>query len=85
MTEGKNTESKKCESKDLKSDECNSIYPSKHVNNLGVNMDRLMLFDVHINKLNKKSTVILKYINIIGDSLDEQTSHCCTNIHFKLN
>ncbi len=51
----------------------NIIYPSKHVKNLGVYIDRFMLFDVHINDLNKKAIGILMYISRIGDSLDKQT------------
>ncbi len=31
------------------------IYPSTHVKNLGVYIDRYMLFDVHISEVNKKS------------------------------
>ncbi len=51
----------------------NIIYPSKHVNNLGVYIDRFMLFDVHINEVNKTAIGILMYISGIGDSLDKQT------------
>ncbi len=51
----------------------NIIYPSKHVKNLGVYIDRFMLFDVHMNELNKKAIGILMYISRIGDSLDKQT------------
>ncbi len=32
-----------------------------------------MLFDVHVNELNKKAIGILKYISRIGDILDKQT------------
>ncbi len=51
----------------------NDIYPSKHVKNLGIYIDRYMLFDVHIHELNKKAMGILLYISRIGDSLDKQT------------
>ncbi len=51
----------------------NIIYPSKHVKNLGIYIDRFMLFDVHIHELNKKAMGILLYISRIGDSLDKQT------------
>ncbi len=47
------------------------IYPSNHVKNLGVYIDRYMLFDVHINELNKKVMGILMYISKISDKLDK--------------
>ncbi len=49
------------------------MHPSKHVKNLGIYIDRYMLFDVHIHELNKKATSILLYISKIGDSLHKQT------------
>ena len=36
----------------------NIIYPSKHVKTLGVYIDRFMLFDVHINELNKTKLLV---------------------------
>ncbi len=61
----------------------NIIHPSKHVKNLGVYIDRFMLFDVHINELNKKVIGILMCINRKGGSLDKQTSYCHTDTRFK--
>ncbi len=49
------------------------IYPRKHVKNLGICIDRYILFDVHIHELNKKAMGILLYVSRIGDSLDKQT------------
>ncbi len=49
------------------------IYPSKHVKNLGIYIDRYMLFDVHIHELNNKAMGILLYISRIVNSLDKQT------------
>ena len=51
----------------------NIIYPSTHVKNLGVFMDRHMVFDVHITELIKKVNGILMYINRIGDLFDKET------------
>ena len=48
------------------------IYPSSCVKNLGVYMDRYMVFDVHVNELIKKVNGILMYINRIGDLCDKQ-------------
>ena len=39
---------------------------------LGVYIDRYMLYDVHINELNKKVMDILMYIYRISDKLDVQ-------------
>ena len=50
----------------------NSIQPSNRVKNLGVYMDRYMLYDVHINELNKKVMGSLMYISRISDKLDKQ-------------
>ncbi len=47
------------------------IYPSNHVKNLGVYIDRYMLYDVHRNELNKKVMGILIYISRISDKLDK--------------
>ncbi len=35
------------------------IHPSTHVNNLGIYFDKCMLFDVHIEELNKKVMGVL--------------------------
>lgn len=51
----------------------NIIHPCNHVKTLGVYIDRYMLFDVHINELNKKAIGILMYISRIGDKLDKHT------------
>ncbi len=40
------------------------------VKKLGVYIDRYMLFDVHINEVNKKVMGILIYISRISDKLD---------------
>ncbi len=49
------------------------MYPSNHVKNFGVHIDRYMLFDVHINELNKKKEMgIFMYISRINDKLDKQ-------------
>lgn len=48
------------------------IYPSNHVKNLGIYIDRYMLYDVHINELNKKVMGILMYISRISDKVDKQ-------------
>ncbi len=41
---------------------------------LGVYLHRYVLFDTHINELNKKVMGILMYISIVSDNLDKQTS-----------
>ncbi len=48
------------------------LYQSNHVKNLGVYIDRYMIFKVHINELNKKVMGILMYISRISDKLDKQ-------------
>ena len=54
---------------------CNGdiIYPSKHVKNLGLYIDRYMLFDVHINELNRKVMGIVMYISRISHNFDKKT------------
>lgn len=47
------------------------IYPTTHVKNLGVYIDRYMLFDVHIAEINKKIIGILIYINRISENFDK--------------
>lgn len=49
------------------------IYPSTHVKNLGVYIDRYMLFDVHISEVSKKVMGILMFIRRIGDNFDKST------------
>ncbi len=49
------------------------IYPSTHVRNLGVYINRYMLFDVHIAELSKKITGILMFINRVSSSFDKTT------------
>ncbi len=51
----------------------NVIYPSKHVKNLGVYFDRQMLFDVHINELNKKVMSILMFLCRMSNTLDKKS------------
>ncbi len=50
-----------------------NILPSYHVKNLGVYFDKYMLFDVHLNELQKKVTGILMYINRISKCFDKPT------------
>ena len=38
------------------------ISPKTHVNNLGVYVDRYMLFDVHVSEMNKKIMGLLMFI-----------------------
>ncbi len=52
----------------------NIIYPSKHVKNFGIYLDRYMLFDTHINDFHKKVLGILMYISRVSDNLDKQTT-----------
>ncbi len=47
-----------------------TITPSNHVKNLGVCIDRIMLFDKHINELSKKVVGTLMFINRVCDKLD---------------
>ena len=49
------------------------IHPSNYVKNLGVYIDKYMLFDVHINELTKKVMGILMFINRISQNLDKST------------
>ncbi len=49
------------------------IYPSTVVKNLGVHIDRYMLFDVHISEVNKKVMGILMFIRRISDNFDKST------------
>ena len=49
------------------------IYPSTHVKNLGVYIDRYMLFDVHINELTKKVMGTLMFISRISHNFDKST------------
>ncbi len=42
--------------------------------NLGVYIDRYMLFDVHISEVNKKVMGLLMFIRRISDNFDKQTS-----------
>ena len=41
----------------------NHIVPSTYVKNLGVYMDQYLLYDIHINKITKKITGTLLYLN----------------------
>lgn len=50
-----------------------NIFPSYHVKNLGVYFDKYMLFDVHLNELQKKVTGILMFINQISKCFDKPT------------
>lgn len=51
----------------------NFIVPSTCVKNLGVHMDQYLLYDIHINKITKKITGILFYLNRINDRFELQT------------
>ena len=46
------------------------IIPSKFVKNLGVHMDRYMLFDKHIDEMHKKTMGTLIYLNRIKDRIE---------------
>ena len=50
-----------------------SICPSTYVNNLGLHMDRYMMFDKHVNELTKKALGILIYINRVSIYFDKET------------
>ncbi len=54
---------------------CNgdTIFPSRHVKNLGLYFDSYMLFDVHIDELNKKVIGILMFISSISHNFDKST------------
>lgn len=49
------------------------IYPSSYVKNLGVYIDKYMLFDVHIDQLTKKVMGTLMFINRISQNFDKST------------
>ncbi len=49
--------------------EGNVIDPSKHVKNLGVYLDRYLLFDVHINEKKRKVMGISIHVSRISDNL----------------
>ncbi len=49
------------------------IFLSTLVKNLGVYIDRYMLFDVHISEVNKKVMGILMFIRRISDNFDKST------------
>ena len=49
------------------------IYPSSHVKNLGVHIDKYMTFDTHIHEMSKKVIGILLYINRIKHCFDKPT------------
>ncbi len=62
----------------------NIIHPSKYVKNLGRYIDRFMIFDVHINKLNKKNNGYF-IVSGMGDSLDKQTRVIVVDTRIKPN
>ncbi len=47
------------------------VFPSTHVKNLGVYIHKHMLFDVHINAMNKKVMGTLLFINRISHNFDK--------------
>ncbi len=49
------------------------ISPNTYVKNLGVYIDRYMLFDVHISEVNKKVMGLLMFIRRISDNFDKPT------------
>lgn len=49
------------------------IYASKYVKNLGDFLDRYLLFNVHIDELNKKVMSILTHMGRISHSLDTRS------------
>ncbi len=49
------------------------IYPSTHVKNLGVYIDRYMLFYVLISEINKEVMGLLMFIRRISDNYDKST------------
>ena len=51
----------------------NIIVPSTNVKNLGIYMDQYLLYDVHIDKITKKMTGILYYLNRIKSRFDLHT------------
>ncbi len=50
-----------------------SIYPSTHVENLRVHMDRYMIFDVHVSELNKKVIGTLMHIYRVSLNFEKGT------------
>ncbi len=50
-----------------------SISPSTHVKNLGLYMDRYLIFENHISEISKKVMGMLIYINCISSYLDKAT------------
>ena len=51
----------------------NCIRPSSTVKNLGLHMDRYLLFDVHINEISKKVIGMLMYISRISMNFDKSS------------
>ncbi len=49
-----------------------NICPSTHVNNLGLHMDRYMMFDKHVSELTKKALGTLIYINRVSFNFDKR-------------
>ncbi len=49
------------------------IFPNTHVKNLGLYIDRYMLFDVHISALSKKVMGLLMFFSWISDNFDKST------------
>ncbi len=49
------------------------VCPSTHVNNLGLHMDRYMMFDKHVNELPNKALGTLIYINRVSMNFDKKT------------
>ena len=49
------------------------IIPSESIKNLGIYMDRFMLYDHHINIITKKANGILLFLHRIQDSFDKTT------------
>ena len=51
-----------------------SISPSAHVKNLGLHLDRYMMFDTHINELTKKVISMLIFISRVSVNFDKRTT-----------
>ncbi len=49
------------------------IFPSTHVKNLGLHMDRYMVFDTHINEITKKVISMLSFISRVSINFDRRT------------
>ncbi len=49
------------------------ISPNSHVENLGMYMDRFMLFDKHINEVTQKVTRTLMFLSRVSATLDKST------------